>query len=249
MMKYTDLQILYEDNHLIAAIKPAGILAQADDSDTPDMLTLLKQYIKDKYNKPGDVWLGLVHRLDQPVSGVMVFARTSKAAARLSAQIREHTVGKHYLAVVSGQDIPDHDQLEDMLAKDEKTGKVSVVKAAGKTSGNSKNAVLDFHKLKTAEYRGRELTLLEIDLGSGRAHQIRVQLASRGWPIIGDVRYGQLDDWSRQLPLPRSRDENGKEHADIALFCSSMEIDHPISKARFKFTAETSSDFPWNKLK
>lgn len=249
MMKYTDLQILYEDNHLIAAIKPAGILAQADDSDNPDMLTLLKQYIKEKYDKPGDVWLGLVHRLDQPVSGVMVFARTSKAAARLSAQIREHTVGKHYLAIVSGQAIPEKGRLEDILAKDGKTGNVSVVKAAGKTSGNSKNAVLDFQKLRTAEYRGRELALLDIDLGSGRAHQIRVQLASRGWPIIGDVRYGQLDDWSRQLPLPRSRDENGKEHADIALFCSSMEIDHPISKARLKFTAEPSSDFPWNKLK
>ena len=248
-MNYTDLHILYEDTHLIAAIKPAGILAQADDSDTPDMLTLLKQYIKDKYNKPGDVWLGLVHRLDQPVSGVMVFARTSKAAARLSAQIREHTVGKHYLAVVSGQDIPDHDQLEDILAKDDKTGKVSVISAADLNSRAAKKAVLSFRKLSSVEYIGRNITLLDIDLGSGRAHQIRVQLASRGWPIIGDVRYGQLDDWSRQLPLPRSRDENGKEHADIALFCSSMEIDHPISKARLKFTAEPSSDFPWNKLK
>lgn len=248
-MNYTDLYILYEDNHLIAAIKPAGILAQADDSDTPDMLTLLKQYIKDKYNKPGDVWLGLVHRLDQPVSGVMVFARTSKAAARLSAQIREHTVGKHYLAVVSGQDIPDHDQLEDILAKDDKTGKVSVVSACGHNIRNAKKAVLRYQKLRSAEYKGRDLALLDIDLGSGRAHQIRVQLASRGWPIIGDARYGKLDSWSRMLPLTRSRDENGKEHADIALFCSSMEIDHPISKTRLKFDAEPTSEFPWNKLK
>lgn len=247
-MNYTDLHILYEDNHLIAAIKPAGILAQADDSDTPDMLTLLKQYIKDKYNKPGDVWLGLVHRLDQPVSGVMVFARTSKAAARLSAQIREHTVGKHYLAVVSGQDIPDHDQLEDILAKDDKTGKVSVVSASGHNIKNAKKAVLRYQKLKSAQYKGRDLALLDIDLGSGRAHQIRVQLASRGWPIIGDARYGKLDSWSRQLPLTRSRDDNGKEHADLALFCQSMAIIHPISKQPLIISDDLPEGFPWDQF-
>lgn len=245
-MEYSELQILYEDNHLIAAIKPAGILAQADGSNDPDMLTLIKQYLKEKYNKPGDVWLGLVHRLDQPVSGVMVFARTSKAAARLSAQIREHTVGKHYLAIVSGQNIPQQACLEDMLAKDNKTGNVSVVKSTVKNKESSKRAVLDMLKLKSTEYMGRELALLEINLGSGRAHQIRVQLATRGWPIIGDGRYGTIDKWSRQLPLHRSHDEHGKEHVDIALFCSCMEINHPISKVRLPINAEPPNTFPWD---
>ena len=271
-MRYDDLNILYEDNHLIAAVKPAGVLSQADSSGTPDMLTLLKQYIKVKYNKPGEVWLGLVHRLDQPVSGVMIFARTSKAAARLSEQIREHQTGKYYLAVVRGKNVPEQAVLDDLLVRDSSSGKTRTIESSINVGKNHKNlsdadenrfsssdalntktsakaAILEMCKLKTAIYHDVELNLLEIKLGTGRGHQIRVQLSSRGWPILGNGRYDSSDALNSNLPIRKTIDSSGKEHADLALFCSRMEIIHPVRKEPLSISAQPPDDFPWNVFK
>ncbi|MBP5261465.1 MAG: RluA family pseudouridine synthase [Clostridiales bacterium] len=215
------MDILYEDNHIIAAVKPAGVLSQSDGSGAPDMLALLKRYIKEKYDKPGNVYLGLVHRLDRPVGGVMVFARTSKAASRLSSQIREHTVGKYYVAVVTGT-IEDSGVLTGYISKDEKDNKVTVY---DKKTGDSKYAELSYELLGTA----RDMSLVRVALHTGRSHQIRAQFAHAGHPLIGDHKYG-----------------NGKGTCDIALFCSEMQIDHPVTKERMTFTAALPSDYPWH---
>jgi 23S rRNA pseudouridine1911/1915/1917 synthase len=195
--------ILFEDNHLLIAVKPAGILSQADASGKPDMLTILKQDIKQRYQKPGEVFLGLVHRLDQPVAGVMVFARTSKAASRLSEQIRSHQLEKYYLAVVHGQPAPSQGRLEDWLIKDETTRMVRVCPA-----GTGQPAMLDYAVLAVdAEL---DQSLVAIRLGTGRSHQIRVQFASRGWPLVGDQRYG-----------------TGRANLDIALYACILRMKHP----------------------
>lgn len=233
----TKIKILFEDNHLIVAIKPAGILSQADATGKPDMLTLLKQDIKVRYGKPGQVFLGLVHRLDQPVSGVMVFARTSKAAARLSAQIREHRVAKYYLAVVNGCPAHPSGSLQDRLSKNPATGQVSL--AAGDLG---QAAWLDYQVVES--HTGKDhpgpadrcpdnlMTLLAIRLGSGRGHQIRVQLASRGWPIVGDRRYGH-------------KPSKG-EPSDPALFACLFSLDHPVSGERLHFYADPPDQPPWS---
>ena len=216
--------VLYEDNHLIVAIKPAGVLSQADGSGKPDMLTILKQDIKVRYDKPGQVFLGLVHRLDQPVSGVMVFARTSKAAARLSEQIREHHVAKYYLAVIHGCPDKQTGTLQDRLVKNPATGQVSLAAAdLGQT------AWLDYQVIESLA--DKKLTLLVIRLGSGRGHQIRVQLASRGWPIVGDHRYGR----------PITKDEP----SEPALFACLFGLDHPVSGQRLNFHADPPAQMPW----
>lgn len=202
-------KILYEDNHLLIAVKPAGILSQADDSGKPDMLTLLKQDIKHRYNKPGDVFLGLVHRLDQPVAGVMVFARTSKAAARLSAQIRNHQLEKYYLAVVTGEPSPAAGRLSDWLQKDDRTRMVRVC-----PPGTGQAAHLDYVILASDARRNR--SLVAIRLGTGRNHQIRVQFASRGWPLLGDRRYSPAGIGKEQSPP-----------GDMALFACLLCCKHP----------------------
>jgi 23S rRNA pseudouridine1911/1915/1917 synthase len=245
-MRYEDLNILYEDNHLIAAVKPYGILSQADGSDDQDMLTLIKQYIKAKYNKPGDVWLGLVHRLDQPVGGVMVFARTSKAAARLSAQIRDHQTGKYYLAVVQGSDIPEQQILHDVLIRDKRDGRVRIADINSNYLDDGRNAELELKRLKTVEYGSCDLSLLEIKLGTGRGHQIRVQLAGRGWPILGDGRYGAGLKHSLNLPVRKTVDKSGREHTDLALFCCRMEFSHPVKHELLTISAKPENIFPWN---
>ena len=219
------IAILYEDNHMIVAVKPAGVLSQADGSSRPDMLSLLKSSIKLRYDKPGNVFLGLVHRLDQPVAGVMVFARTSKAASRLSAQIREHRVDKFYLAVVHGCPMPRQGSLQDNLAKNPADGQVIVV-----AQDKGQAAWLDYQVLETLA--DESLTLLAIRLGSGRGHQIRVQLSSRGWPIVGDRRYGG----PAALHEPR----------DPALFACLFCLNHPISGKRLDFQAMPPESQPWS---
>ena len=201
------------------------------------MLTLLKQDIKVRHDKPGQVFLGLVHRLDQPVSGVMVFARTSKAAARLSAQIRDHRVAKYYLAVVHGCPTQPSGTLQDRLSKNPATGQVSL--ADGELG---QAAWLDYQVVETrtsnnqpgpADKRSdNRMTLLAIRLGSGRGHQIRVQLASRGWPIVGDRRYG----------LQPSKGEP----SDPALFACLFSLDHPVSGERIHFYADPPAQPPWS---
>lgn len=176
------LQVLYEDNHLIAINKPAGILIQGDVSGDISLMDVVKQYIKEKYRKPGNVFLGLLHRLDRPVSGVVLFARTSKAASRLSQQWRSRSIRKVYWARVHGVMTPREGSLTSHLKKN---GTKEVVVAEEGDQGAQK-AILSYRTLQ----RGAEESLLEIVLHTGRKHQIRAQLAAAGCPIVGDVKYG-----------------------------------------------------------
>ena len=187
------IKVLYEDNHIIVVVKDYNIPVQEDSSKDEDMLTLIKKYLKEKYNKPGNVYLGLVHRLDRPVGGVMVFAKTSKAASRLSNEIRLNKIEKRYMALVHNH-TKDKDVLKDKLLKNEKTN-TSYVDDKGKES------ILEYNLI---EYRGNK-SLLDINLITGRHHQIRVQLSHHGYPIYGDQKYGidkvgiQIHLWAYKL--------------------------------------------------
>lgn len=187
-----DLKILYEDNQVIVVFKPRGILSQGDGSKSPDILSIIKEYIKVKYNKPGDVYLGLVHRLDRNTSGVMVFARTSKAASRLSQAISMHNgFNKSYLAVVEGT-ISGDGRLDDDLYWDEKNKKAFIKKCK-----DSKEAILEYKVLSQKNNK----TLLDINLLTGRHHQIRCQLSNIKHPIVGDVKYGSKYEMSNYYAL------------------------------------------------
>ena len=185
-----DLKILYEDNHIIVVVKNPGIPVQADKTGDMDMLTIIKEYIKEKYKKPGNVYLGLVHRLDRMVGGVMVFAKTSKAASRISEYIRQKNVKKKYFAIVNGYlPISDNNiKLNDYLVKNERLNMSRVVEKGYK---GSKEAILEYKVLKNFEYNGKKYSLVDIDLHTGRHHQIRVQFANIGHPLYGDIKYGQ----------------------------------------------------------
>ena len=221
------LKILYEDNHIIVVIKKPNIPSQADKTEDEDMLTIIKQYIKEKYNKPGNVYLGLVHRLDRPVGGVMVFAKTSKAAARLSQQVRDKMFKKEYLAIVDGKLQSKTGTLENYLLKNEKTNTSKVVKEETK---NSKYSKLDYEVLKYNEEIN--LSLLKILLHTGRHHQIRVQLANFGHSICGDQKYGT-----------RGR---GKQ---ISLWAYKLTIEHPITKEEMSFIGLPEEIGPWGMIK
>ena len=207
------MKIIYEDNHIIVVEKTPNIPSQADKTEDVDMLTLVKQYIKEKYNKPGNVYLGLVHRLDRPVGGIMIFAKTSKAASRLSNQVREKVFKKKYLAVVDGKIDEIQGTLEDYIYKDERNNISKVVK---KEKKNAKLAKLDYEVLKYNEVKN--LSLVKIDLHTGRHHQIRLQLSHFGHSIFGDQKYGY-----------RGR---GKQ---IALWAYELTILHPITKEKMTF--------------
>ena len=178
------MKIIYEDNHIIVVEKIVNIPSQADKTEDMDMLSLIKSYLKEKYNKPGNVYLGLVHRLDRPVGGVMVFAKTSKAASRLIEEIRNKTFKKEYLVICNGKMEKEKDTLVDYLWKDEKNNTSYVVK---QTKKNAKEAVLDYEVLGYDEKEN--LSILRINLHTGRHHQIRVQLSSRMHAIYGDNKY------------------------------------------------------------
>ena len=216
------VKVLFEDNHLIVAIKPSGVLSQSDGSNAPDMLTILKAYIKEKYQKPGEVYLGLVHRLDRPVSGVMVFARTSKAASRLSEQIRTRKVEKIYRCVVNGV-LEGEGRLENFILKDESRNTVTV-SDTGKPG--FKASYLDYRALKSKE----GLTLVEVKLGTGRSHQIRAQMAHAGFPLIGDQKYGKKDNRTK----------------DIALEAYKLSFEHPVKREFIAFESPIPLGFPWN---
>jgi 23S rRNA pseudouridine1911/1915/1917 synthase len=181
MASSENLHVLYEDNHLIAVNKPSGVLVQADASGAVSLMDMTREYIRKKYHKPGNVFLGLVHRLDRPVSGVVLFARTSKAASRISEQLRSRTVEKTYRALVHGEVRPPSASLLSFLKKGEK--KVRLVR---EREEEAKKAFLSYRTLRTVKGK----TLLEIRLHTGRKHQIRVQLAGLGHPVEGDLKYG-----------------------------------------------------------
>lgn len=207
------LNVLYEDNHVIVVEKPINIPSQADKTGDVDMLSIVKHYLKEKYQKPGEVYLGLIHRLDRPVGGVMVFAKTSKAAARLSEQVRTKQFEKQYLVVVDGKIDSEKGILEDYLLKNERNNISKVVKEGTK---NAKLASLDYEVLKYAE--DIQLSVVKVNLHTGRHHQIRVQFASRGHSLYADQKYGT-----------RGR---GKQ---IALWAYKLSFYHPISKQKLTF--------------
>ena len=221
-----NLNVIYEDNHIIVVEKLVNIPSQGDKTKDLDMLTLVKKYIKEKYNKPGEVYLGLVHRLDRPVGGVMVFAKTSKAAARLSEQVRIKQFKKKYLVIVDGKMDKQSDTLEDYLLKNERLNMSKVVKEGTK---NAKSAKLDYEVLKYNEEI--DLSVLKINLHTGRHHQIRVQLANRGHSIYGDQKYGT-----------RGR---GKQ---ICLWAYELSILHPITKESMTFKVLPEKTGSWKIL-
>jgi len=184
-----NLKVLHEDNHLIAVFKPAGILVQADIGGEKCLMDEVKEYLKNKYNKPGKVFLGLLHRLDRPVSGIVLFAKTSKGASRLSEQFRNHAVSKIYNAMVLGKPERDKGTLINYLIKNEEKNKVSVF---DKEVPGSQRAELDYEVIKSDEKK----SILKIILKTGRSHQIRAQMAYMGNPIVGDLKYGAPE------PLP-----------------------------------------------
>ena len=212
-------KILYEDNHILVVVKPCNIPVQADSSKDLDLLTNLKEYIKEKYNKPGNVYLGLVHRLDRPVGGVMVFARTSKAAARLSKAIQNNEVSKTYLAVVNGILENKKGIMEDYLLKIESEHKTIVDK-------NGKYAKLEYEVLEEKE----NLSLVSVHLITGRSHQIRVQFASRGIPLWGDNKYNK----------------DAKAGEQIALWSYELSFIHPVIKEIMTFNELPNATYPWN---
>ena len=214
--------ILYEDNHIVVCVKPSGVLSQADGTDAPDMLSLLKAYIKEKYQKPGAVFLGLVHRLDRPTAGVMVFARTSKAAMRLSESIKKGQFNKTYLCVAFGSVSPASGKWQDYLKKDEKAVQSFV---ADKTEIGAKSAELTYTVLGEKE----GMSLVEVKLLTGRHHQIRVQFASRSFALVGDHKYGSA---------------RGK--SELALFAKTLSFPHPTTKETLVFTAPLPNFYPFN---
>ena len=213
------INIIYEDNHLLVVEKPVNMPVCEDESRDLDLLSVLKNYIKEKYHKPGNVYLGLVHRLDRPVGGVMVFAKTSKAASRLSKQVAEHELKKTYLAVVCGK-VPESDVFFDYLIKDKKRN-ISYV--TDKVHG--KEARLSYRRL---DYKDN-YSLVEIYLETGRSHQIIVQFSSRGYPLVGDFKYNKNHD--------------GK--MSVALFAKRLEFMHPVTKEMLFFELDIPNRYPF----
>ena len=207
------MNVIYEDNQIIVVEKPAGIPSQEDKTGDEDMLTIVKKYIKEKYNKPGDVYLGLVHRLDRPTGGIMVFARTSKSASRLSEQIRNNEFNKKYLCIVDGKMEKNKGEMKDWLLKTEKTNTSKVVKEGTK---NAKEAILDYEVLKYNEEIN--MSFVKVNLHTGRHHQIRVQFSSRGHSLSGDQKYGT-----------RGRGKG------LALWAYSLSFIHPVTKEKMTF--------------
>ena len=211
------LNVLYEDNHVIVVEKPINVLSQGDATGDKDLLTMVKEYVKIKYNKPGNVYIGLVHRLDRPVGGVMVFARSSKAASRLNKEQLEHGFSKKYLAVVNGILKEKHGQFVDKILKINDANTI--------VSNKGKEAILNYEVLK--ENLSTKHSLVSVKLVTGRHHQIRVQFASRGHALCGDQRYGKQDN------------------TQLALFAYELSFTHPISKEKMTFKLDMPKGDYW----
>jgi len=218
--------VLYEDNHLLVVNKPAMLPTMGVAEDRPSLIGQAKGYIKARYQKPGNVYLGIVSRLDAPVTGVVVIARTSKAASRLSEQFRSGSVEKEYLAIVEGPVSPAEGKLVDYLYKDQRHRKVH--RADAQRAG-AQRAELDYRR----ENRHKDIVRLEIRPQTGRKHQIRVQLAGAGWPILGDRKYGST------RPFPQG----------IALHAQALTVHHPTRRQPMRFVAPLPESwkkvFPW----
>lgn len=212
------INILFEDNHLLVVEKPINVPVCLDSSNDDNLLDILKRYLKEKYNKPGNVYLGLVHRLDRPVGGVMVFAKTSKAASRLSLQVQKHELKKEYYAVVCGN-INNKGNFFDKLLKNEKLNIVSV-------NEMGKESKLSYEKMGNVN----NLSLVKINLETGRSHQIRVQFSYHGYPLYGDQKYNSMSQVGQQ----------------IALFATSIAFKHPITKETLVFKLNVPNKYPWN---
>lgn len=208
------MKIFYEDNHIIVVYKEKGILSQADGSDKLDMLNLLKKYIKEKYNKPGNVYLGLVHRLDINTSGVMVFAKTSKAAKRLNEMIKNHDFKKKYIATVEGAiDNREYVTLKSFILKNEKEHKSYINK-------NGQEAILEYRLIRNYVINNKDVSDIEINLKTGRFHQIRCQMSSIGHPLYGDFKYGS---------------KNKIKEDEFPLEAYYLSFVHPVTKELLEF--------------
>jgi 23S rRNA pseudouridine1911/1915/1917 synthase len=213
--------VFYEDNHVLVLYKPAGLIMQRDHKNKANLLDLAKLWIKTRYNKPGQAFAGMVHRLDGPVAGVVVVARTSKGASRLSAQIRRGSVGKRYLAVVAGRPPKAADRLDQHLARKGRLSRIAAADTAGSQAASLRYRLVDV---------GDRRSLVAVELETGRRHQIRVQLAALGCPIIGDVTYGAPSALA-----------NGR----IALLAHQLAFDHPVGGGRLQFETPTPQGWPW----
>lgn len=214
------IHVLYEDNHILCVEKPVNIPVQEDDSHDDDLLSACKKYLKEKYNKPGNVYCGLVHRLDRPVGGVMIFAKTSKAASRLSEAVRTHQLKKEYIAILDGIPHKQEDTLIDYLQKDHKNNRVSVT-----DEKHGKKSILEYNVLDTKDNK----TLVHILLHTGRSHQIRVQFSSRNLPLLYDQRYN-----------PHTT------KGQIALYAYRLTFIHPVKKEEMTITCLPEKKDPWN---
>lgn len=219
-----NLQVLHEDNHIIVVNKRAGDIVQGDKTGDKPLLDVVKEYIKDKYNKPGNVFLGTVHRLDRPTTGIVIYARTSKALERLNKMLRDKTIKKTYWAVVQQQPKKATDTLTNYLKKNPKNNKST---AYTKEVNGSKKAILHYKTLKKLD----NYSLLEVDLETGRHHQIRVQLSNIGAIIKGDLKYGA---------------KRSNKDGSIHLHARKIKFTHPVSKELIKITAPTPSDPIWD---
>lgn len=213
-----NLNIIYEDNHIIVVEKPVNMLSQSDNTKDLDLQTALKMYIKEKYHKPGNVYIGLVHRLDRPTGGLMVFARTSKSASRLSEEIRNKSFKKSYLAVINGK-TKEKDTLEDYL---EKQGNISIIS----TKEKGKYAKLNYELIAYKD----NLSLVKVNLETGRNHQIRLQFKSRNMPLYGDNKY------------------NNDKNKNLGLYAYKLEFTHPTKKEKMVFINYPTYR-PFNKFK
>ena len=217
------LDIFYEDNHIIVLKKPFNVPTQKDSSNDICLVDMVKEYLKEKYNKPGNVYVGLIHRLDRPTGGIMVFAKTSKAAERLSKNFKEHNIEKKYLAVLVGIPKSKQGRLENYLKKDEKT---NTVRLSAMSEEDSKLAVLDYNVLDNNE----KYSLVDVNLQTGRSHQIRVQMSANKTPVFADFKYGK-----------------GVKDTNLALFAYKLQFTHPTTKKVMTFLCEPpTEDMPWS---
>lgn len=217
------LEILYEDNHCLAVVKPARLLVAGDQTGDRNLLDLAKEYLKEKYRKPGNVFVGLVHRLDRPVSGIVLLARTSKAASRFSEQFRTRSIEKKYLALVEGIPEKSRGSCRSWLLKETRT---NLVQSVPEGTEGSKEGRLRW----SIDERGKSRAILKVELETGRSHQIRVQLAELGHPICGDVKYGSTT----------------RTKGAIALHATELVFEHPTSRQEIRLTSPAPT--PWRKL-